>query len=219
MLVSAVRGKTVERGFRYRRKFCKSAISILGINYQHSGLAHEGSCLYVSNHRSMLDPLIQLAYLDAFIVSKAEVGNYPLLGLGARETGIILVHRHDQRSRKSALAAIEAKLLEGYPVLIYPEGTTNGGDLTAEFRRGAIELAHQSGIPVIPVMIEYPDSGYYWTDSPLMAYFSRLLSSPGKHEVSGRIGIPMENTSTENLVEDIRASIDAMIVEIRNGRS
>jgi len=219
MLISAFKGKLVARGFRYRRKFCRAAISILGIKYHHSGLAHKGPCLYVSNHRSLLDPLIQLAYIDAFIVSKAEVGNYPLLGLGAQETGIILVDRHDQRSRKSALAAIEAKLLEGYPVLIYPEGTTNGGDLTAEFRRGAIELAHQRGIPVIPVMIEYPDSGYYWTDSPLMAYFSRLLSVPGKHEVSGRIGIPIENTSPENLVEDIRASIDAMIIETRNARS
>jgi 1-acyl-sn-glycerol-3-phosphate acyltransferase len=167
----------------------------------------------------MLDPLIQLAYIDAFIVSKAEVGSYPLLGKGAQETGIILVHRHDQRSRKSALAAIEAKLLEGHQVLIYPEGTTNGADLTAEFRRGAIELASQRSIPVIPVMIEYPDSGYYWTDTSLMDYFTRLFSSRGKHFVTGRIGIPMENINPDTLVEDIRASIDAMIIETRAARS
>jgi len=215
MLISAIKGKVVERGFRYRRKFCRAAISILGIKYQHSGSAYNGACLYVSNHRSMLDPLIQLAHIDAFIVSKAEVGNYPLLGLGAQETGIILVHRHDQRSRKEALAAIEAKLLEGYPVLIYPEGTTNGRDLTAEFRRGAIELAYQRGIPVIPVMIEYPDPGYYWTDTPLMTYFSRLFSKAGKHRVSGQIGVPMKNTRPDNLVEDIRACIDTMIIETR----
>jgi 1-acyl-sn-glycerol-3-phosphate acyltransferase len=219
MLISAIRGKVVERGFRFRRKFCTSAISILGIKYQHSGFACKGSCLYVSNHRSMLDPLIQLAHIDAFIVSKAEVGSYPLLGLGAQETGIILVDRHDQRSRKSALAAIEAKLLEGYPVLIYPEGTTNGGDLTAEFRRGAIELAHQRGIPVVPVMIEYPDTSYYWKDTPLMTYFTSLFSRSGKHEVHGKIGTPMNNTSPDTLVEDIRASVDAMIIETRLARS
>jgi lyso-ornithine lipid O-acyltransferase len=218
LLISGIKGKSVQRGFRYRRKFCRTAMSVLGVKYHHTGLIPQGACLYVSNHRSMLDPLIQLAYIDAFIVSKAEVGSYPLLGKGAQETGIILVHRHDQSSRKSALAAIEAKLLEGYPVLIYPEGTTNGDDLTAEFRRGAIELAYQRNIPLIPVMIEYPDPAYYWTNSSLLSYFTRLFSIKGKHDVSGRIGLPMKNASPDHLVDDIRAAIDVMIIDARVAR-
>jgi lyso-ornithine lipid O-acyltransferase len=215
LLISFLRGKSVERGFKYRRKFCKAALSILAIQYEQSGLPYTGACLYVSNHRSMLDPLIQLGSIDAFILSKAEVGRYPVLGRGAKETGVILVHRHDQGSRKSALEAIEDKLLSGYPVLIYPEGTTHGGEFTGDFRRGAIELAYLRGIPVVPVMIEYPDSSYYWTEGSLLGYFTNLFSLSGTHRVFGKVGNPVTHTSPDTLLEDIRACIDKMIAEVR----
>lgn len=175
-----------------------------------------GACLYVSNHRSMLDPLIQLGYIDAFIVSKAEVGSYPVLGRGARETGIILVHRHDHSSRRAALDAIEEKLISGYPVLIYPEATTHGGDLTGDFKKGAIEMAFQKGIPIVPVMIEYPDAGYYWTDSSLLSYFKRLFASRTTHFVNGSIGFPLSSKSPDNIVEDTRAFINKMITDTRS---
>lgn len=216
LVISSIKGKSTERGFRYRRKFCRTALTILGIKYVHTGMTPDGACLYVSNHRSMLDPLIQLGYIDAFILSKAEVGSYPILGRGARETGIILVHRHDHNSRKAALDAIDEKLGSGYPVLIYPEGTTNGGDLTADFRKGAIEMACQRGFPVVPVMIEYPDPGYYWTDISLLDYFKKVFASSMIHQVIGRVGQPMQNKSPDTLVQDTRAIIDAMILEVRS---
>ncbi len=215
LILSSITGKSIERGFRFRRKFCRTALSILNIQYQHSGFEDRGACLYVSNHRSMLDPLIQLAYIDAFIVSKAEVGNYPLLGRGGKETGIILVHRHDHHSRRAALDAIEETLLSGYPVLVYPEGTTYGGEFTGDFRKGAIELAYRKDIPVVPMMIDYADAGYYWTDGSLLAYFKRLFSSVGKHTVVGRMGNEMQFKSPDNLAEDTRAAINLMILDAR----
>lgn len=216
LLLSALMGKNIERGFRYRRKFCSAALSILNIHYQQEGQLQPGACLYVSNHRSMLDPLIQLGFIDAFIVSKAEVGNYPVLGRGAKETGIILVHRHDHNSRRAALDAIEEKLLSGFPVLIYPEGTTHGGDLTGDFKKGAIEMAFQKDIPIVPVMIEYPDAEYYWTDSSLLSYFKRLFASGTAHHVSGSIGLPLKSKSPDTIVEDTRALINQMITETRS---
>jgi 1-acyl-sn-glycerol-3-phosphate acyltransferase len=176
---------------------------------------NHGPCLYVSNHRSLLDPLIQLGYIDAFIVSKAEVGSYPLIGKGAKETGIILVHRESQSSRKAALSAIEKTLLSGYPVLIYPEGTTHGGDLPNDFRRGAIELASQLGIPIVPVMIEYPDSSYYWVDGTFMDYFIGKFSQKKWHRVWGRIGQSIPASGTSDFAQTARHQIEAMILDVR----
>ncbi len=215
-LTTFFKGKTVERGFRFRARFCRKALHILGIKYQQEGAAFSnGACLYVSNHRSLLDPLIQLGYIDAFIVSKAEVGDYPLLGKGAKETGIILVHRDSQSSRKAALNAIEEKLMSGYPVLIYPEGTTNGGDLTKEFRRGAIELAYQRGIPIIPVMIEYPSSAYYWVDGSFMEYFIGKFSQKVKHHVWGQIGEEINDSNLQSIALDTRTQVDKMMTNLR----
>lgn len=216
LVCSAIKGRDTERGFRYRRKFCNAALSILNIHYQQKGNLQTGACLYVSNHRSMLDPLIQLGHIDAYIVSKAEVGNYPVLGRGAKETGIILVHRHDHTSRRAALDAIEEKLLSGFQVLIYPEATTHGGDLTGEFKKGAIEMAFRKGIPIVPVMIEYPDAGYYWTDSSLLSYFKRLFAPRTIHYVSGMIGLPLKSKSPDTIVEDTRALINQMITDARS---
>ena len=216
LISSAIKGKDTGRGFQYRRKFCSSALSILRIYYKQEGVLQPGACLYVSNHRSMLDPLIQLGRIDAYIVSKAEVGNYPVLGRGAKETGIILVHRHDHNSRRAALDAIEEKLMAGLPVLIYPEATTYGGDLTGDFKKGAIEMAFRKGIPVVPVAIEYPGKDYYWTDGPLLAYFKRIFSSGSSHQVQGIIGFPIQSKSPDTIVEDTRALINQMIIDARS---
>jgi 1-acyl-sn-glycerol-3-phosphate acyltransferase len=218
-LVTFFKGKTVERGFRFRARFCRQALRILGIKYKHEGeMYSKGPCLYVSNHRSLLDPLIQLGYIDAFIVSKAEVGSYPLLGKGAKETGIILVHRESQSSRKAALSAIEKTLVSGYPVLIYPEGTTHGGDLPNDFRRGAIELASQLGIPIVPVMIEYPDPSYYWVDGTFMEYFIGKFSQKKWHRVWGRIGQFIPPSGTSDYAQIARQQIEDMILEVRKNQ-
>jgi len=215
LVLNSLRGKDIGRGFRFRRKFCRAAVSILDIKYRHSTSYAGGVCLYVSNHRSLLDPLIQLGHLDAFIVSKAEVGSYPVLGRGAKETGIILVHRHDQTSRRYALEAIEEKLMSGYPVLIYPEGTTFGGEFTGEFRRGAIDLAGRLSVPIVPVMIEYPDDTYYWIDGSFLGYFINLFSRSRTHTVIGKVGSPMQYGLREPLVEDTRTAINLMMLETR----
>jgi 1-acyl-sn-glycerol-3-phosphate acyltransferase len=215
LAISSVRGKDVERGFKFRRRFCRTSLSILGIKFQPEANLHEGVCLYVSNHRSMLDPLVQLAFINAFIVSKSEVGGYPLLGRGAKETGIILVDRSDQSSRRSALDAIELKLKSGHPVLIYPEGTTHGGDLTGEFKKGAFELARRNDIPIIPVMIEYPDASYYWVDGTLMQYFQRIFSTRKKHNVTVRLGKVIRHNENTDTLEKTKAEINAMIIDTR----
>ena len=208
--------KTIARGFSFRRRYCRAALWILGIDYKHQDdYSENGACLYVSNHRSLLDPLIQLGYIDAFIVSKAEVGDYPLIGRGARETGIILVHRDSQSSRKAALGAIEEKLRAGFPVLIYPEGTTYGGELTKDFRRGAIEMAYRLGVPIVPVVIEYPLQSDYWVDGSFMEYFIQKFSRRGKHQVWGRVGPAIANSQVKSIATDIRHAIENMMQDIR----
>ncbi len=214
--ITFFKNRTIARGFSFRRKYCRTALRILGIQYTHENFhSGKGACLYVSNHRSLLDPLIQLGYIDAFIVSKAEVGDYPLIGRGARETGIILVHRESQSSRKAALGAIEEKLREGFPVLIYPEGTTYGGELTKDFRRGAIEMAYRLGVPIVPVVIEYPLQSDYWVDGSFMNYFIGKFSKRGKHKVWGRVGPAVINSEVKSIAIDTRHAIENMMQDIR----
>ncbi len=214
---SYIKGKSLKRGFRIRRKFCQAALRTFNLRVQYLGTPKkQGPCLYISNHRSMLDPLVELRILDAFILSKAEVNDYPLLGKGARETGVFFVDRDSDNSRKAALQSIEKLFLSGSHVLIYPEGTTQDGNLTSDFRKGAFDVAFNHNIPVIPVMIEYPDPSYYWTDGSLMDYFKRIFSKPGHHKVTLQIGEEITASDKEGLVQKTKEAIDRMILDARN---
>ncbi len=215
MLTSFLAGKNQKRGFRIRRHFCKAALRAFNIKVRLAGKQTSDSGLFVSNHRSMLDPLVELSLMDVFILSKAEVGVYPLIGRGAKETGVFFVDRLSDNSRKAALQSIEKLLTSGSPVLIYPEGTTNGGNLTAEFRKGAFEIAFNHHIPVFPVMIEYPDPSYYWTDGSLMDYLKRIFSRPGQHVVIVEIGKVIVADTKDELVNKTKADIDEMILHAR----
>jgi len=68
-------------GFRYRKLWAKRALKILGIKiiedqiYQHDGVA-----LYISNHRTLTDPIIQMAYFDSYVIAKSDVGGLPIIG-------------------------------------------------------------------------------------------------------------------------------------------
>lgn len=209
-------GKHHHRGLRIRRSFCKSALRAFNIRVNVTGDYSDLHGLLISNHRSMLDPLIQLAYLDVYILSKAEVGDYPMIGRGARETGVLFVERDKDSSRKAALRSIEKLLIAGSSVLIYPEGTTYTGELTGSFRKGSFEVASQHKIPVVPVMIEYPSPDYYWGDEPLMDYFKRIFSRPGTHKVLLRIGEKVYAENAELLSSAVQRDIDQMILDAKN---
>lgn len=195
-------------------------MKILGIQVHFQTGAQPSVCLYISNHRSLLDPLIELGYIDTHILSKADVEKYPLMGPGARATGVIFVERHDPDSRKAALSTIEKTLLRGASVLIYPEGTTHNEKLTSEFKRGTFDVAFNKQIPVVPVMIEYPDPEYYWTDGSLLDYFNTIFSRRGKHHINLEIGEPIFSSSANELLKTTQATINTMITNsIHNNRS
>lgn len=207
------RGRDVEKGFRIRRNFCKSALKVFNIRVKFKGNASNLSGLYISNHRTMLDPLVELSIFDAYILSKAEVGDYPLIGKGAKETGVFFVDRTSDNSRKAALDAIDKLLSAGKPVLIYPEGTTHAAELTSDFRKGAFEVAFKKNVSVVPIMIEYDDPTYYWTDEPLMGYFKRIISQPVQHIAYVEMGTPVQASSAEELLIKTKAAIDEMITK------
>lgn len=206
-------------GFRIRREFCRAVMRALGVRVALHGLPYRGACLYISNHRSMLDPLIELGYLDTYILSKAEVASYPLIGPGARATGVFFVERHKADSRKAALQSVEHLLKNGYQVLIYPEGTTHAVEYTSDFKPGTFEVAAKMKMPVVPVMIEYPDSSYYWTDGSLMQYFMNIFSARKTHHVQLEIGLPVFEERSDILLQKVQEDIIQMIGKHRQANA
>lgn len=191
LIKTAIFGQDMSRGFRYRHKFTRACLKILGVNLKFEGSPIQGPALYVSNHRSILDPFIELHLIEALIVSKAEVAKYPLIGAGARATGVIFVERGAHSSRSAAKDAIRKTLEDGFSVLIYPEGTTSNLITTQEFKLGSFKVAVDAEIPVVPVVIDYRDETHRWDDGGLVSFIMHKFSSK-RIDVFMRIGQPMQ---------------------------
>lgn len=179
---------TKERAFKLRRAYLKYwCIPILNIKVQIDGNPSGVPSLYVSNHRSFADPIVLCRYLDAFVIAKAEVMNYPIINKGAELTGVIWVDRQNQHSRNHTRSKMVETIQSGYNVLVYPEGTVGKLSHTLPFKKGTFIEAGEYNIPVIPVAIEFKSAKDLWVlEKFLPQYFYQF--SKWKTEVKLKFG-------------------------------
>jgi 1-acyl-sn-glycerol-3-phosphate acyltransferase len=168
------------------------------------------------NHRSMLDIFVDLAFIEANTVSRADLAGWPVIGLAARRVGTLFVDRSDKRSGAAVINAMIAGLQMGRGVMVYPEGTTFAGDEVRPFRAGAFLAAMRAGAEIVPVGIAYggADSSYLQESFP--AHYRRVAGSPVT-----RIGLVAgepfraEGTEVEAIQERARAEVQALVHRAR----
>lgn len=215
LLISLLGSKTTPLVMKVRRLWIRIMSPILGLQIEKQGDVPIGPCLLVSNHRSFVDPVVTLYHLYAFPLAKAEISKYPLIGFGAAKTGVLYVDRADTKSRSGARIRIRETLVQGFNVLIYPEGTTNIECTTLDFKRGAFQVATDLGLPVVPMAIEYQDRADHWKEATL---FSHYLYQFGKAKSRCRlyIGPPMISEDHLSVVVEAREWIDQKLIIARS---
>lgn len=195
-----------------RQKFAKSAMGILGIDLTVKGEPYkERACVYASNHRSWLDPFVDLSVLWAFPVAKAEVGQLPFVAQGARATGILFVDRGSRSSRKATVEAMIKAIKDGFSILIYPEGTTSTEAGTIKFQRGGFTVAKDAGCPVVPLTITYPDPSYYWGDGESLWKNFVQVAGAKKTAVTLHIGEARLVGDTAETLREVQTEINQTI--------
>ena len=163
-LTVPVFGNNQERAFRLRRHWLKYvALPVLNIKIEVKGTPPvEGNCLYICNHRSFADPVVILYFIDAFVIAKAEVANYPIINKGAELTGVLWVKRTDKSSRNATRQLMVETLKSGRNILVYPEGTVSTTQKTLPFNPGTCHSAAEEGFKIVPAAIEYRDTSDLW---------------------------------------------------------
>ncbi len=213
-------GEDISWALRLRQHWTRRyLLPVLGVRLRTQGQPPTGACLVVSNHRSYIDPALISTEVLGFPLSKAEVAHWPLVGRAVRQTGVLLVQRENTQSRKNALAAIAAKLCEGYPVILFPEGTTHTDAQTRDFRPGAFKTAIEEGVPIIPVALDYRDADAYWVgDDTFLPHFVRCFGKRYNDAVV-HFGPPIRAANAEEAVATARAWIDEHLRRIRQNFS
>jgi 1-acyl-sn-glycerol-3-phosphate acyltransferase len=109
----------------------------------------------IANHQSILDILLIncLRYRFKWI-SKIENMRVPVLGWYLRMAGYITVDRENDESKTEMLEKSLQCLKLGISIMIFPEGTRSVDGQIGFYKRGAFQLAIQSAVPILPVIIE-----------------------------------------------------------------
>ncbi len=115
--------------------------------------------LVVSNHVSWLDIVALGAVQPLRMVAKSEVRGWPGIGLLARRTGTIFVHRERLSTLPRTIAELSRALEGGAAVGAFPEGTTWCGMASGRFRPAVFQAAADTATPVRPVALRYRLAG------------------------------------------------------------
>jgi lyso-ornithine lipid O-acyltransferase len=142
---------------RATRHWLRRLLVLLAVRLEVQGRPLQGTVFLVSNHVSWLDiPLIGVQRPVHFL-SKAEVRDWPLIGLLARAVGTLFIRRGSGEStRKSEEIALHLRL--GRTVLIFPEGTTTEGHSVKRFFPQLFAAPGLAGVPVQPLALRYLDA-------------------------------------------------------------
>jgi 1-acyl-sn-glycerol-3-phosphate acyltransferase len=118
-----------------------------------------GGCVVVANHASHADTAVLLAALPAdaqpvFAAAADYWFDVPVRRFVATSLiGVLPVRRSGDDTYAQLVAAVRPALNAGRTVVIYPEGTRSTDGNVGEFRSGALRLARDCGVPVVPVAV------------------------------------------------------------------
>ena len=172
--------------------------------------------IFVMNHRSMLDIFVDLAFIEANTVSRADLATWPVIGLAARRVGTLFVDRSDKRSGAAVITAMINGLESGRGVMVYPEGTTFAGDEVRPFRPGAFLAAMRAGAEIVPVGIAYGGTESSYLQESFPAHYRRVVGSP-QTRIGLVAGEPFraEDTDVKVIQQRARDEVQALVHRAR----
>jgi lyso-ornithine lipid O-acyltransferase len=174
--------------------------------------------LVVANHRSPADIIALLYVFGGYIVSRADLARWPVIGAGARSIGTVFVDRSDNASGSTALQAIQRLLTAGQTVIVFPEATIFDGDDVRPFKGGSFGAARRTRAHVLPVGIAYASGSDAVAQEPsFMAHVARVAIS-GPSRVVVQIGEPIPAASADDtaaLSESAHAAVQRLVGEAR----
>ncbi len=164
--------------------------AMMRLRFHGEKLPAQGAFVLAPNHYSEIDPVVMgvatwhLGRLPRFL-AKASLFTVPVVGWFLRTSGQIPVERAGSRSH-AALRAAQDLVDKGRMVIVYPEGSlTRDPDLwPMRGKTGAVRLALERGIPLIPVA--------HWGTQELMPRYGKRLHPFPRKTIHVAVGKPLD---------------------------
>lgn len=134
--------------------------------------------ILIANHPSALEDFGIPALFDIYPLAKSGVRDWIILGPISDYAGTIYVERDSPSSRHTAKEALTGAVRAGKNIVIFPEGGCKGSRIFEKFHTGAFDISLQTGIPVLPVFLQYIDQQTFeWKDESLIKKLWQIFRS------------------------------------------
>ncbi len=198
-------GQLVER---WKMRWVRGARRILGlsiVSLPTETMFSTRARLIVANHRSPFDVIAVMCAFSGHFLANHRTSKAGVVGRAAIKIGTIFVDRENRASGANSVRTMRNLLREGKTVIVFPEGTTHGGDEVRTFHQGAFVAARGLDVDVIPVGIAYPP-GVEFTEPQLGKYLRRVLG--------GRVRLAIAVGETEAVPD--KDSVEALRVRTQD---
>jgi 1-acyl-sn-glycerol-3-phosphate acyltransferase len=118
------------------------------INPQHEDLSRPA--VMIANHQSFLDILIMtMLYPNVVLLTNEWVWNSPLFGKLVKMAGYYRV----AEGIENGIDRLSEKVILGYSIVVFPEGTRTTDAQIKRFHKGAFFLAEKLQLDILPILI------------------------------------------------------------------
>lgn len=209
----------------YMRSWSKGAARILNITFRVEGNPPKPPFILVSNHLSYIDIMPMFINMQCTFVAKKEVESWPVLGYMVKKTGVIFVDRNVKRDVTRVNKLLADSLHEYQGIVLFPEGTTTGGDRVLPFRSSLLNYPASKSIPVYYSAIQYKTSKkdppadetvcFYGARDPFHKHVFKLA---GNKEIECKIMFSNESVTAgdrKELAERLHSKVESAALFLR----
>lgn len=209
------RHKLVSNTSRTAKKFLKAFnidLSVFG-REELENLKQQNH-LIVANHVSYTDIIILSSIYPLVYITSVEMGENPFLGDITRLGGCLYTNRKKHTSLPAEIANFSQALINGFNVVLFPEGTSTDGSTIKEFRKSLFQIAILAKAPILPICIKYThldgmpiadkdrDTVCWYGDMTFVPHFNKLLGRSIKAEVHIMPAMPFSETNSRQAISD-----------------
>lgn len=141
----------------YSRIFYGILMYITGVRVKANGkLSKARPLLLVSNHISVFEMAVFPMALGTSFFGKEDIEKYPIVGWIAKKFGVVFISRNPRTAIETTKKINDAMNKAGYPMTIFPEGTTNNGCFIYPFKSSMFDIVDRiPGLTIQPVVMTY----------------------------------------------------------------
>lgn len=192
-------GRDGERADTLGRRWAQSVRRLTGMQVIVDGEVPVGPVAIVANHLSYMDVIALWCVVPGVFVARADVANWPIVGIASQLIGTIFIDRSRKRDLVRVIPALSLALARGRNVIFFPEATSSPGAEVLSFRSALFEAAARRDVPVVGVSLQYatrepaPTAAWsicWWGGMTFGGHVFALLAIP-RFEVRIRFSSPI----------------------------